>query len=83
MAEAAARGEADIKVNVQSSSLPNERRCYDLPVQGKIEFTETGISFYVHKNVPCRMSPKHKGRKEELVQMQKEVPSYIRELWRS
>ena len=59
------------------------RRCYDLPVQGKIEFTETGISFYVHKNVPCRMSPKHKGRKEELVQMQKEVPSYIRELWRS
>ena len=59
------------------------RRCYDLPVQGKIEFTETGISFYVHRNVPCRMSPKHRGRKEELVQMHKEVPPYIRELWSS
>ena len=59
------------------------RRCYDLPVQGKIEFTETGISFYVHRKVPCRMSPKHSGRKEELVLMHKEVPPYIRELWSS
>ena len=59
------------------------RHTYDLPVQGRVEFTETGISFYVHRNVPCRMSQKDSGRKEELVQMQKEVPSYIRELWRS
>ena len=58
-------------------------RAYDLPVQGKVSFTETGISFYVHKNVPCRMSPKDKKRKEELVQMWKEVPHYVSKLWRN
>ena len=58
------------------------RRAYDLPVQGKVSFTETGISFYVHRNVPCRMSAKDKKkRKEELVKMWKEVPPYISKLW--
>ena len=57
------------------------RRAYDLPVQGKVGFEATGISFYVHRNVPGRMSPKDKDRKEELVKMTKEVPPYISKLW--
>ena len=59
------------------------RRAYDLPVQGKVGFEATGISFYIHRNVPCRMSPKDTGRKEELVKMTKEVPPYISKLWNS
>ena len=54
---------------------------HDLPVQGNVSFTECGISFYVHRNVPCRMSPKDRTRKEELVKMWKEVPPYISNLW--
>ena len=57
------------------------RRAYDLPVQGNVSFKEYGIDFYVHRNVPCRMSPKDTNRKEELVKMTKEVPPYISKLW--
>ena len=57
------------------------RRAYDLPVQGNVGFTERGIEFYVHRHVPCRMSPKDRTRKEELVKMWKEVPPYISNLW--
>ena len=60
----------------------HERRAYDLPVQGNVSFTETGISFYVHRNVPCRMSPKDRNRKEELVKMTKQVPPHICNLWK-
>ena len=57
------------------------RRAYDLPVQGNVSFTECGISFHVHRNVPCRMPHKHRDRKEALVKMWKEVPTYISNLW--
>jgi len=57
-----------------------ERRAIDLPVQGDVEFTETGISFYVHRNVPCRMSPKD-HRKEAIVHVQVPIPKYVRQLW--
>ena len=58
------------------------RRAYDLPVQGNVSFTESGIEFYVHRNVPCRMAPKDRHRKEELVKMQVELPTYIKNLWK-
>ena len=58
------------------------RRAYDLPVQGNVSFTERGIEFYVHRNVPCSMAQKDLHRKEELVKMCKELPSYISKLWK-
>ena len=58
------------------------RRAYDLPVQGNVSFTESGIEFYAHRNVPCRMAPKDRHRKEELVKMQVELPTYIKNLWK-
>ena len=59
----------------------HKRRAYDLPVQGSVSFTARGISFYVHRNVPCRMAPRDKTLKEELVQMHKVLPPYISNLW--
>jgi hypothetical protein len=32
-----------------------KRRTYDLPVNGSVSFDPEGITFCVHKNVPCRM----------------------------
>ena len=57
------------------------RRAYDLPVQGNVSFTESGIQFYVHQNVPCRMAEKDRQLKEKLVQQCKELPPYILKLW--
>ena len=58
------------------------RRAYDLPVQGNVSFTESGIQFYVHQNVPCRMAEKDRQQlKEELVLRWKELPPYINRLW--
>jgi hypothetical protein len=37
-----------------------KRRTYDLPVNGSVSFDPEGITFCVHKNVPCRMPPKLK-----------------------
>ena len=59
----------------------NNRRAYDLPVQGSVSFTQTGIEFYVHQNVPKRMAPQHRDREEKLVRVFKDVPPHIKAVW--
>ena len=75
----------DIPTVIVQHTTPHVYRCtkhYDLPVQGNVSFTERGIEFYVHRNFPCRMAQKDLHRKEELVKMCKELPSYISKLWK-
>ena len=57
------------------------RRAYDLPVQGNVSFTESGIEFNVHQNVPCRMADRDRHLKEKLERHEKELPGYMRRLW--
>ena len=58
------------------------RRAYDLPVQGSVSFTDSGIEFYIHQNVPCRMAEADRKKfKEQLARRWKQLPPYIHRLW--
>jgi hypothetical protein len=56
------------------------RRAYDLPVQGSVDSTATGIEFYVHQNVPCRM-PSKAHAPEQVPRIHTRLPKYILRLW--
>jgi hypothetical protein len=58
-----------------------ERRGYDLPIQGAVNFGETTIQFQAHVNVPCRMSKKDRGRVEGVCMITKTVPTYVSGMW--
>jgi hypothetical protein len=55
-----------------------KRRTYDLPVNGSVSFGPEGISFCVHKNVPCRMPPGPKLA-ESLERIYRRVPPHYRQ----
>ena len=57
------------------------RRAYDLPIQGNVSFTESGIELLVHQNVHCRMDSKDWQRPEKLVRVRKALEPYICALW--
>ena len=57
------------------------RRAYDLPIQGNVSFTKSGIGLYVHQNVPCRMDNKDHSRPEKLVRVNIALEPHICALW--
>ena len=59
-----------------------ERRGYDLPIQGFVNFGVSTIQFQAHVNVPCRTAIKDRaGRKDGVSMITKTLPSYSSNLW--
>ena len=64
------------------SCKAHARRAYDLPIQGNVSFTKSGIELFVHQNVPCRMSERDlKSHPEKLVRVTKALEPHICALW--
>ena len=64
------------------SCKAHARRAYDLPIQGNVSFTKSGIELFVHQNVPCRMPAKDaKSHPEKLVRVTKALEPHICALW--
>ena len=70
------------------------RRAYDLPVNGKLEFNTAdkddaggagtdhdGITFCVHRNVPCRLPANSTGHKEGVDIVSCRLPPYMCKIW--
>ena len=57
------------------------RRAYDLPVNGELVYLPDGITFLVHRNVPCRLPPRSQGNEQSVDKVSCRLPPYMCQIW--